>query len=59
VYPACKDKAEIKCIGSVGGKTPTEANLCSLFFSNLGYIEQDKVDVMFNLDMGDRIRSSA
>jgi hypothetical protein len=44
-------------MSSVGGKTPTEPNLCSLFFSNLGHIEQDKVDVMFNLNMGDRIRS--
>jgi hypothetical protein len=24
VSPACKDKVEIKCMGSVGGKTPTE-----------------------------------
>jgi hypothetical protein len=22
VSPACKDKVEIKCMGSVGGKTP-------------------------------------
>jgi hypothetical protein len=57
MYPTCKDRAEIKCMGSVSGKTPTELNLCSLFFYNLGHIEQDKVDVMFNLDMGDRIRS--
>jgi hypothetical protein len=24
VSSACKDKVEIKCMGSVGGKTPTE-----------------------------------
>jgi hypothetical protein len=44
-------------MGSVGEKTPTKLNLCSLFFSNFRHIEQDKVDIMFNLDMGDRIRS--
>jgi hypothetical protein len=26
VCPAHRDKAEIKCMGSVGGKTPTEDN---------------------------------
>jgi hypothetical protein len=31
-------------MGSVGGKTPTEPKLCSLF-SKLKHIEQDKVDV--------------
>jgi hypothetical protein len=45
VYPACKDKVEIKCMGSVGRKTPTEPKLY-LLFSNLGHMEQDKVDVM-------------
>ena len=45
VCPAHKEKVEIKCMGSVGGKTPTEPKL-SLFFSNLGHIEQDEVDVM-------------
>ena len=42
VYPACKNKVEIKCMGSVGGKTPTEPKVCS-FYSNLGYIEQDNI----------------
>jgi hypothetical protein len=42
---AHKDKIEIKCIGSVGGKAPTESKLY-LFFSNLRHIEQDEVDVM-------------
>jgi hypothetical protein len=45
VCPAHKDKVEIKCMGSVGEKTPTEPKLY-LFFSNLRYIEQDEVDVM-------------
>jgi hypothetical protein len=27
--PAHRDKAEIKCIGSVGGKTPTEPKVYS------------------------------
>jgi hypothetical protein len=44
VCPACKDKVEIKCMGSIGGKTPTELKLY-LFFSNLRHIEQDKVDI--------------
>jgi hypothetical protein len=38
---ACKDKVEIKYMGSVGGKTPTEPKFY-LSFSNLGHIEQDK-----------------
>ena len=45
VCPAHKDKVEIKCMGSVGGKTLTEPKLY-LFFSNLRHIEQDEVDVM-------------
>ena len=44
VCPAHKDKVEINCMGSVGGKTPTESKLY-LFFSNLRHIEQDEVDV--------------
>ena len=31
-------------MGSVGGKTPIEPKLCS-FFSNLGHIEQDQINV--------------
>ena len=45
VCPAHKDMVEIKCMGSVGGKTPTEPKLY-LFFSNLRYMKQDGVDVM-------------
>ena len=46
VCSAHEDKVEIKCMGSVGGKTPTEPKLY-LFFSNLRHIEQDdKVDAM-------------
>jgi hypothetical protein len=37
VCSAYTDKVEIKCIGSVGEKTPTEPKLCSFFF-NLGHI---------------------
>jgi hypothetical protein len=29
VCPACKDKVEIKCMGPVGGKTPTEPKIHS------------------------------
>jgi hypothetical protein len=38
VCPTCKDKVEIKCMGSVGGKTLTEPKLY-LLFSNLGHME--------------------
>ena len=41
VCPAHKDKVEIKCMGSVGGKTPTEPK----FYSFLRHIEYDEVDV--------------
>ena len=40
-----KEKVEIKCMGSVGGNSPTEPKLY-LFLSILKYIEQDEVDVM-------------
>jgi hypothetical protein len=38
VCPAHKDKVEMKCMGSIGGKTPTEPKLY-LLFSNLGHME--------------------
>jgi hypothetical protein len=38
VCPAHKNKVEIKCMCSVGGKTPTKPKLY-LFFSNLRHIE--------------------
>ena len=42
--PICKTKVEIKCMGSAGGKIPTEPNLFFyLFFSILRHIKQDKV----------------
>jgi hypothetical protein len=46
VCPACKDKVEIKCMSSVGGKTPTELTFY-LSFSNLGHIEQDEFNVVY------------
>jgi hypothetical protein len=45
VCSACKDKVEIKCMRSIGGKTPIEPNFY-LFFSNLEHMDQDKVNVM-------------
>ena len=45
VCPAHKDKVEIKCMGSIGGKTSTKPKLY-LFFSNLRHIEQDEVEVV-------------
>jgi hypothetical protein len=41
---AHKDNVEIKCMGSVGGKTPTEPKIY-LHFSNLRLIEHDEDDV--------------
>ena len=38
VCSAYEDKVEIKCMGSVGEKTPTEPKLY-LFFSNLRHTE--------------------
>jgi hypothetical protein len=40
---AHKNKVEIKCMGSVGGKTPIEAKIYS-FFSSLRH---DKIDVVY------------
>jgi hypothetical protein len=44
-------------MGSVGEKTPTKSKLY-LLFSNLGHMEQDKVDVMhfFHYNIGGKIR---
>ena len=55
VCSAHKDKVEIKCMGSVGGKTPTEPKL---FFSSLGTSNHVTVDVMciHSYNMGDKIR---
>jgi hypothetical protein len=57
VCPAHKDKIEIKCMGSVGGKTPTELKLY-LFFSSLGTLNNMKLMLcaLFNYNMGGKIR---
>jgi hypothetical protein len=58
VCSAHKDKVEIKCMGSVGGKTPIEPKLYP-FFSNLRHIEHDKVDIMYivhSYNIGVKIR---
>ena len=57
VCSAHKDKIEIKCLGSVGEKTPTQPKLY-LFFLALGILNHDKVDVMciHSYNMGDKIR---
>ena len=55
---AHKDKVEIKCMGSVGGKTPTEPNFIYSSLA-LGSLNHDKVDVMcivHSYNMGDKIR---
>ena len=41
VCPTHKNKVEIKCMGSVGGKKPIEPK----FYSFLRHIEYDEVDV--------------
>ena len=59
VCSAYKDKVEIKCMGSVGGKTPTEPKLyLLLLFSSLGTSNHVIVDVMciHSYNMGDKIR---
>ena len=58
VCSAHKNKEEIKCMGSVGGKTPTEPKLYLLFFSSLGTSNHVIVDVIciHSYNMGDKIR---
>ena len=58
VCSAHKDKVEIKCMGSVGGKTPIEPKLYLLFFSSPGTSNHVTVDVMciHSYNMGDKIR---
>jgi hypothetical protein len=45
VCPVHKDKAEIKCMGTVGGKTPTESKLYSSSLT-LGILRK-KIMLMF------------
>ena len=45
VCPTHKDKVQIKCMGSISGKTPTKPKLY-LSFSILRHIEQDEVDIV-------------
>ena len=51
------DKVQVKCMGSVGGKTPTELKLY-LFFSSLGTLNKIKLMLcaLFIYIMGDKIR---
>ena len=44
VCPAHKDKVEIKCMGSIGGKTPTEPKL---YPSSLTLSTLNKMKLMF------------
>jgi hypothetical protein len=55
---AHKDRVEIKCMGSVAGKTPTKLNLYLFFSLALGTSNHVTVDVMCNYsyNMGDKIR---
>jgi hypothetical protein len=43
VCPAHRDKTEIKCMGSVGEKTPTESKV----YSSLTFGELSKIILMF------------
>jgi len=45
VCSACKDKVEIKCMGSIGGKTPTKPKLIYSSLT-LGTLNHVKVHVM-------------
>ena len=58
VCSAHKDRVEIKCMGFVGGKTPTEPNLYLFFSLALGTSNHVIVDVMYihSYNMGDKIR---
>jgi hypothetical protein len=57
VCPAHKDKVEIKCMGSFGGKTPTEPKL---YFSSLSLDTLNNIKLMlcalFIYMMGDKIK---
>ena len=54
---AHKDKVEIKCMGSVGGKHQQNQNFIYSSLA-LGTLNHDKVDVMciHSYNMGDKIR---
>ena len=58
VCSAHKDRVEIKCMGSVGGKTPIEPNLYLFISLALGTSNHVIVDVMciYSYNMGDKIR---
>ena len=58
VCSAHKDRVEIKCMGSVGRKTPIEPNLYLFFSLALGTSNHVMVDVMciHSYNMGDKIR---
>ena len=55
---AHKDKVEIKCMGSVGGKTPIKPKLYLFFSLTLGTSNYVTVDIMciHSYNMGDKIR---
>ena len=55
---AHKDKVDIKCMGSVGGKTPIEPNFIYSSLA-LGTLNHDRANVMciiYSYNMGDKIR---
>jgi hypothetical protein len=60
VCPTHKDKIEIKCMGSIGGKTPTKLNFTysSLILGTLNKMKL-MLCALFNYNMGDKIRSVA
>ena len=55
---AHEDRVEIKCMGSIGRKTPIEPNLYLFFSLALGTSNHVMVDVMciHSYNMGDKIR---
>jgi hypothetical protein len=58
VCPACKTKVGIKCMGSIGGKTPTEPNL--FIYSSLTLDTLNKIKLMlhtlFTYNLSGKIR---
>jgi hypothetical protein len=47
VCSAHKDKVQIKCMGSIGRKTPTEPEIYSFF----SILRHDKIDVVYNVPL--------
>jgi hypothetical protein len=59
VCSAHEDKVEIKCMGSVGGKTPIEPKLYLFFPLAIGTLNLDRVNIMciiYSYNIDDKIK---